>query len=504
VPRNRRACHRIPELKSHTNALFYKPLQATSPSAGPSEPPHPPPHVMSTERTPSARPCVIPTERSERRDANTPAPSELLVGLTPSKDTNGRHEPAVSCSTLVVVDPSSPVSPEMDVTLQCVRTVIRRRRATSEPEPFILKLDPVIDWDRFITLGRTNGVLPLIYESLTSMDPPSRERIPHDVADNLHAFYLLNTAHNMRLAHAMHEVAGFLSDHGFEALPIKGIVLAMCAHGDIASRQMCDVDLLMPESHILRAVEVLSEAGYHRHRPSPDFTPSQTRAYLRSRQDWCLTGEHGVSLDIKPSLTTPCHSRERDLIATFQRKTRMSIDGREIDAPSLVDTLIISCIHATYDLWGRLSLITDIAGIISSHPESNWEDVLSTAQEAGHLRILCIGAHLAESIVDVALPEPLARTIASDPHTRVLASRAARAVLSGHVEPAGWSNWRFQAASRERWPDKLFFLTRQLFVPSHLDWKWIRLPGALSPAYRLLRPLRLALSRKPQEPEPDA
>lgn len=55
------------------------------------------------------------------------------------------------------------------------------------------------------------------------------------------------------------------------------------------------------------------------------------------------------------------------------------------------------------------------------------------------------------------------------------------------------ANLRFNFRLRDGAADRARFAAHWLFTPSPEDWAWARLPDALSPLYRALRPLRLGV-----------
>jgi hypothetical protein len=59
------------------------------------------------------------------------------------------------------------------------------------------------------------------------------------------------------------------------------------------------------------------------------------------------------------------------------------------------------------------------------------------------------------------------------------------------------ANLAFNLRARDSAMDRARFAARWLFAPSPEDWRWARLPDALFPLYRVLRPVRLLLRHGP-------
>jgi len=72
----------------------------------------------------------------------------------------------------------------------------------------------------------------------------------------------LTLAHNLVLQAELSKLVAALEERGIEVVVLKGIPLALRVFGSIAARSMVDNDLLVRRDDAIRAVEILSAAGY--------------------------------------------------------------------------------------------------------------------------------------------------------------------------------------------------------------------------------------------------
>jgi hypothetical protein len=169
--------------------------------------------------------------------------------------------------------------------------------------------------------------------------------------------------------------------------------------------------------------------------------------------------------------------------------------GSHATAPHLSaeDLLLILAAHATKEQWRRLRWVTDIAELIASDRELDWERACNRAKRLGGERMVLLAAALANKILGARLPEATLATIDSDRAVLRLVARVREQLFdapreSSEVLAAGL----FYLSARERTTDKLRCLLRMATGPTVKDTTFVRLPGALSLFYYPLRPVRLA------------
>ena len=108
-------------------------------------------------------------------------------------------------------------------------------------------------------LSRINGVTPLVYRTLSTICPAAVPSAIHDAfRRHLQANALLNTL----LAKELVAVLDALAAKGVRAIPFKGVTLAQTAYGDLSLRECADLDLIVDQTSIPQARQVLWSQGY--------------------------------------------------------------------------------------------------------------------------------------------------------------------------------------------------------------------------------------------------
>jgi hypothetical protein len=67
------------------------------------------------------------------------------------------------------------------------------------------------------------------------------------------------------------DVATLLGARGIPVMPLKGVLFQLFLYSDPAERQLCDVDVLVPEERFAEAIEVLIQHGYRPANAGPSW-----------------------------------------------------------------------------------------------------------------------------------------------------------------------------------------------------------------------------------------
>ena len=118
------------------------------------------------------------------------------------------------------------------------------------------------------------------------------------------------------------------------------------------------------------------------------------------------------------------------------------------------DLLLVLCAHGGRHQWERVSWICDIAQVIHTQPELDWQPVLERAQQFHRQRSLLLGLWLAHDLLGAQLPDSVCHEIQADPIVRQLAVQVqARLFSATHIGDT--IPFRFYHQLRERRADGL-------------------------------------------------
>lgn len=129
-----------------------------------------------------------------------------------------------------------------------------------------------LDAERFLAVT-PEKLYPLIHVRL--QPHAQRLRAPQSLLDTLAAAHRNNLFRELRRGAELRRIDAALTAANINYLLLKGPVLAATVYPDRASRTMTDLDFLIAEAELPRAVEVLERAGYH---VPPQFAGSEMAA----------------------------------------------------------------------------------------------------------------------------------------------------------------------------------------------------------------------------------
>jgi hypothetical protein len=347
-----------------------------------------------------------------------------------------------------------------------------------------------VDWDVLLRFAQQHGLIPCL-----ARDFNHRNDIPAAISSRVEEMARANAQTGLLLTGELLKVVRVLREHGISALPYKGPALAAAAYGDVALRQYCDLDILMSQRDVLRAVKALVARGY---RSGLRYEPAGTAAYLHWGAEWPLFSPGGVLIELQWRLAPRYFPVELNIDDLLERATTVALGGGDVPTLAPEDNLLILCVHGGKHRWERLSWMCDVAQLIRSNSHLNWTVVGERARRLGIQRLLWVGLTVAERIVPLTLPGQVRHAMERDRMTARLTACGANLVSSS--EPATGGDdapraeyFRYQFLIRERMRDRLRFLLRLTFAPGPGEWAMLRLPRALTPLYRIVRLYRLAI-----------
>jgi hypothetical protein len=377
---------------------------------------------------------------------------------------------------------------EVELLLCCARTrtnpeILQRIREAAQKE---------IDWVQFIRLTLRHDMLPLTYRNLKRCCP---DIVPSGVLEPLGERHEVEVAEGRLLAKELASILGLLESDGIQAVPYKGPALAVKLYGSLSLRAFGDLDILVGERDVLRARHLLIDRGYAPER----VHTGELNQFLREHHEMLFYRvDEKVRLDLHWRFTNRSACLAGDPERFLQHLETVSIAGKRVRSLGLETYLLVLSLHAAKHQWVQLKLIGDIAEIMAA-PELDWRHVAQEADALGLKRVVGTGLLLAQGLLGAAVPAKLARDLKIDRTAKTLAAKACAELF---VEPGeGWglkAGIASQIALRERLGDKVRIFLRHFLhklEPNERDHWFLPMPRALSAAYYVVRPVRLALER---------
>ena len=260
------------------------------------------------------------------------------------------------------------------------------------------------DWDHVIQLAIRHDIAPLLYYRLKKFDRIAD--VPPTFIQRLQEIYFYNAARNMRLYSDFSEVCNVLTGQGIEVIALKGLHLAEMVYGDVALRQMRDMDLLVRRQDLPRAQDALLEMGYG----------PESRARI---EEQCLTQHHLVPftkrgappIEIHWSITPPNSPFKVDMDELWGRAEQTKIADVPVLLLSPEDLLMHLCLHASFNhKFNSFALknACDIHETMSYYRDDiNWDRIVSTASNREADRYLYCTLSVVRGLLGTVMPSPI-------------------------------------------------------------------------------------------------
>jgi Uncharacterised nucleotidyltransferase len=372
--------------------------------------------------------------------------------------------------------------PEKELLARCART----RVDPASTKKIAALLNGNLDWDCVFDQAAENSVTPLLGRQMQALPTGG---VPAPVLDRLKEVCRANTIRCLFLTAELIRIFDLFHSRGIQAIAYKGPALAMQAYGDMTLRQFEDIDIIVRQSDLPKANEVMLGLGY---RPRFDWIVSS------GVPSSIIPGEYNyrdekrrIMVELHTELTLRHFPKVPDLEDFSNRLTFVKLNDREIPTFSVEDTLIVLSLHGTKDFWERLSWIADLSELIQRYPNLDWSVTIDRAKVLRAERMLHVALLLATNLTETPFAEEIQRRLRSDRTANDLASEVWTGLMRrnyGSLNAKGRFNFR-----RRMLPgtDGWRYAVRLSVVPAEEDYEMIRLPGILSPLYIALRPLRL-------------
>ena len=346
-----------------------------------------------------------------------------------------------------------------------------------------------LDWEILLELAEEHGVLGILATRLRALGyrgvpAEAREKLQRQMRAQ-HLFTLSMTAELFR-------IVDHFKQAGIPTILVKGPLISLLAYGDPAVRSYVDLDLLVSHSQILPATQRMMEMGFE---PDIPISVIETRKvpgeYLFKR-----AGTKQI-IELHTERTFRYYPRPMPLNELFARKREVLLDGQKIPALALEDEFILNSIHGAKHFWERLMWVSDIAALVGSHPEINWNLLRIHAGDVGAERMIHLALQLAETVLKAPIPKAMEQEVRRDRAALELCERVVRWLPSaGYAPPKLRERALFRMRMRGGRLAGAAYLARLSFSPTEEDWvegkeenrSW--LADAVQRPMRLLRKYR--------------
>jgi len=370
-------------------------------------------------------------------------------------------------------------SPELELLLACAR----REMSEDHTRHALGLLDQPLDWSLLLEQARSHRLLPLLY---WHWKRSLRLDFPAEIAQQLDGRFLANVARSLLLVQDLADVVDLLGRQGIPVVPFKGPALAESLYGNAALRDCVDLDILIRRRDVPQAVRTLVSAGYV---DGKQLTPAQQNAFVATQYEHPFLSPSGILVELQWRIVPRYFSLALSEEQYWSRIQPLTLFGREMNALSCEDLLLLLCFHGGKHGWEKLIWLADVAELVVSKPHLDWKYALDQARRAGGLRMLLLGVVLANRLLGTTIPRDLEQPLAGDPTVERIADGIGRDLVRGEL-PTYVKSQLYLLRVRERWQDRVRYVVQFTFTATQEEWKIVDLPPSLSVLYRFLRVLR--------------
>jgi hypothetical protein len=311
--------------------------------------------------------------------------------------------------------------------------------------------------------------------------------VPSHFLETLIELYRSNAIFSLKMSRELDRICKQFQDEQVTIVPFKGPIFGEFAYGDLCLRPFCDLDFLVNKQDIARAKALLLADGYEL-----EFDIDRTRetAFLRQECEYTFINHRKqISVDLHWGIVRNYASFGLSVDEILKHLIPFEFFGRQIMIPSPEYTLLILILHnGGKHQWEGLLGIFDVAQLISSRKDLDWDKVINIAAEKGMSRALHLGLYLAQDLLSVELPASVSRRMQDDSTIKSVAAQiSTRLFASAESPPTKLEHLLFSLNTRARAVDKIRYCLAQLVTSDHEDRNHFALPQALVPIYGLLR-----------------
>jgi Uncharacterised nucleotidyltransferase len=273
------------------------------------------------------------------------------------------------------------------------------------------------DWQPFAKVCECHQVTPFVFFHLNK----TANAVPAGLLEYLRTRYFEISARNYRLAKEAVELTLFLQERDIPAVAFKGPVAAMAAYGDLALRQYQDIDLVVRRVDLLKAVALLVDRGF---RIAPEScAPDNPRRVSRTHEVTLAAPDKSYFVDLHWRLASELEGAFcPDVELMRDRLETVHLPQGKVFTFCREDLFVALCCHGAKHRWGRLKWLLDIAEILRSPVDLNWNRIETITSERPLARAsTSLAIFLAHDLLNAPMPAVLPNALEATARTRSVA-----------------------------------------------------------------------------------
>lgn len=343
------------------------------------------------------------------------------------------------------------------------------------------------DWAFIQKYAYQEGLAPLLHHSLKCLPGGV---LPEGVKVFLSQAAWSYAERNLRLSAELVKVLQLFKEHGIDAIPFKGPVMANAIYGDLRSRTSGDLDILVHRQDVLAARELLPSCGFSA-KESPAL--GELHEELLESKDFSFSSRDGVHIELHWEILPPSMPFLPVAETLWPETVRVPfLDQSVLQFNPEVQFVLLCVHHGVSHFYEWLSQVCDIDRFIKAYPDMHWDRVLSLAGQSDCIRAVLLGCLMAKLLLGTSLPPEITALLQQNTTVQCLVIDIIAWRTKNDSKPLRLSSrlWIYLHV-KSSWRGKLHLVSRLLLTPKRVDRQFIQLPASLRVLYLIVRPLRL-------------
>jgi hypothetical protein len=164
--------------------------------------------------------------------------------------------------------------------------------------------------------------------------------------------------------------------------------------------------------------------------------------------------DHQVTVDLHWAFVFGFWSFPWRLEQVWDRLVPFSLAGTTLLNLPPEELLILLCLHGGKHHWKRIGWICDVAQVLRTFPDLDWDRVMALAVDLRRQRSLGLGVQLAHDLLDAPIPQTVIAQLQADPGLSPLVTQVEQ-FLFQQTTPFPEGQQQFYRLLRERQADGL-------------------------------------------------
>jgi hypothetical protein len=204
-------------------------------------------------------------------------------------------------------------------------------------------------------------------------------------------------------------------------------------YGDIARREMNDLDLLVPRDCLERAAATVGGQGFTSDAP----LSIDGEAALHHHLTRFIKGR--AVIELHWNIAPPRRPDSIDPASLFERSVPLGVPGSRLRALAPEDLVLHLCSHAAYQHWFEFGMrsLCDVTRLLERDGATiDWTTVVRRAQQWGWTRGVYLALDLARELLGAQVPAPVFRLLDVRVEDEVRAAARDQVLAGYHDESA--------------------------------------------------------------------